>query len=363
MNKTIKATGIVFVCCLFPLKVNAGSLDFSQLIVLGDSLSDTRNVFSATDRIVHPEMLGENLAYFDGRFTNGANWIDNLAEDFLGLSVTPTPIVDVLNGAIPQDGLNVAFGGATTEAANTVNSGLPALQDVSFSQPGQIGLLSNFTSLVDSKALYILWFGANDYLPTTSTDFAPFDNPESTVNNIADALTRLVELGATDILVPNLPLLGGVPRANNLDPFFLPPVPINTAEQLNLLTMAHNQLLSTTLEDLSIKFGKEVNLIPLEIDLLFNQTISQFNNTPDQSPFTNITDICLLNPDCINPDQFLFWDGIHPTSKTHELIAEFAFKTLLQETSQPIPEPDLNWQLLILASFLFLSARIKSPTE
>ncbi len=359
MNRTIKATGICLVCCLFPLKVNAGSLDFSQLIVLGDSLSDTGNVFSATDRIVPPEMLGENLAYFDGRFTNGANWIDSLAEDLR--LVTPTPIVDVfLNGTVPQGGLNLAFGGATTEAANTVDPKLAALQDVSDSQPGQISLLSNFASLVDSKALHILWFGANDYLPTTSPDFVPFETPESTVNNIANALTRLVELGATDILVPNLPLLGSLPRANNLDPFF-PMVPIDTAEQLNLLTIEHNQLLSTTLEDLSIKFGTQVNLIPLEIDLLFNQTITEFINSPDESPFTNITDVCLLNSDCINPDQFLFWDGIHPTSKTHELIAEFAFKTLLQQNPQAVPEPDLNWQLLILASFLFLSARIKYP--
>ena len=351
MNKTIKATGIVFVCCLFPLKVNAGSLNFSQLIVLGDSLSDTGNVFSATDNQFPPEALG----YFDGRFTNGANWIDNLAKH-LDL-VTPTPIENVLN-TVPEGGLNLAFGGATTGSTNTVDlveRELPALQDASDSQPGQISLLSDFTYLVDSQALYILWFGANDYLPTTSDDFDPFDNPESTVNNIANALTRLVELGATDILIPNLPLLGSLPRANNLDPFFRT-VPNDTAEQLNLLTVAHNQLLSTTLEDLSIKFGKEVNLIPLEIDLLFNQTITQFQNNPDESPFTNITNVCLLNPACINPDQFLFWDGIHPTSKTHKIIAEFAFKTL-----QPVSEPELNWQLLILASFLFLSARIRCP--
>ena len=357
MNRTIKATGIFLVCWLFPLKVDAGSLDFSQLIVLGDSLSDTGNVFSATNNTLPPNSLG----YFDGRFTNGSNWIDSLAQNLR--LVTPTPIVDVdvLNGTVPQGGLNLAFGGATTEAINTADARLPALQDFSVVQPGQISLLSNFSSLVDSTALYILWFGANDYLPTTSDDFIPFETPEYTVNNIAHALTRLVELGATNILVPNLPLLGSVPRANNLDPFF-PMVETDTAEQLNLLTKAHNQLLSTTLEDLSINFGTQVNLIPLEIDLLFNQTITQFNNTPDQSPFTNITDICLGNRDCINPDQFLFWDGIHPTSKTHELIADFAFKTLLQQAQQPIPEPGLNWQFLILASFLFLGAKVKSLT-
>ena len=354
MKQTITATGIFLVSWLLPLKVNASSLDFSQLIVLGDSLSETGNVFTATDNMFPPESLG----YFDGRFTNGENWIDYLARD-LGL-VTPTSIVEVLDGAMAQGGLNVAFGGATTEAVNTINSMFPALKDVSVLQPGQISLLSNFAELVDSDALYILWYGANDYLPTTSPDFIPFDTPETTVNNISYALTRVVELGATNILIPNLPLLGSVPRANNLDPFF-PAVEPNTAEQLNLLTTAHNQLLSTTIEDLSTNLGSGVNLIPLEIDLLFKRVITEFNNTPEQSPFTNITNVCLLNPACTNPDEFFFWDGIHPTSKTHELIAQFAKETLATEAQERIPEPAFNWGFFILASW-FLAARIKGPT-
>ncbi len=352
MKKTITATSIFLLSWLLPLKANASSLDFSQLIVLGDSLSDTGNAFTATGNLFPPEDFG----YFNGRFTNGENWIDHLARD-LGL-VTPTPIVEVLlNGAIAEDGLNFAFPGATTEAANTVDPLFRALQDVSLIQPGQISLLSNFASLVDSEALYIFWYGANDYLPTTSPDFIPFTTPEPTVNNISNALTRMVELGATNILIPNLPLLGSVPRANNLDPLF-PEVESNTAEQLNLLTLSHNQLLRTTIEDLSTNFGSEVNLIHLEIDLLFNQVISEFNNSPEQSPFTNITNVCLGNFTCTNPDEFFFWDGIHPTRKTHELIAQFALETLTAQ--EKIPEPNSHVGLVILAS-LFFATKIKRP--
>ena len=354
MKKIIVAIGVSLGSCLLPSQVEASSLNFSQLIVLSDSLSDTGNAFAASKNEFPPEDLG----YFEGRFTNGSNWIDNLARD-LGL-LTPTPIVDILTGAIPQDGLNLAFAGATTGAINTVNPMFPALQDVSGEMPGQISLLTDLADLVSPEALYIFWYGANDYLPTNSPNFIPFETPETTINNITNGLTNLVALGAKNILIPNLPLLGTVPRANNLDPFF-PMVELGTAEELNLLSMEHNQLLSATIEDLSANFGAEVNLIPLEIDSLFNQVITEFNNVPEQSPFINVSDVCLLNPACVNPDEFFFWDGIHPTKKTHEIIGQFALDTLEREASKDVPEPSSNWGLVMLIGcFVGIKVSMKS---
>jgi outer membrane lipase/esterase len=39
--------------------------------------------------------------------------------------------------------------------------------------------------------------------------------------------------------------------------------------------------------------------------------------TPDTAPFT-----------CNEPDDFLFWDGIHPTKAGHALVAEEAARVL-----------------------------------
>ncbi len=50
---------------------------------------------------------------------------------------------------------------------------------------------------------------------------------------------------------------------------------------------------------------------------------------------TNTTDPCVNLAEgtvCPNPDEWLFWDGVHPTARTHEILAR-QFRLAL------IPEP------------------------
>ena len=57
--------------------VAAATLDYSSLYVLGDSLSDTGNVYRATDGDSPP-----SPPYFEGRFSNGPVWADHVADVF-----------------------------------------------------------------------------------------------------------------------------------------------------------------------------------------------------------------------------------------------------------------------------------------
>jgi phospholipase/lecithinase/hemolysin len=49
---------------------------------------------------------------------------------------------------------------------------------------------------------------------------------------------------------------------------------------------------------------------------------------PSAFGFTNVTDACYSEfvvpggTSCANPDEFLSWDGFHPTTATHQIIAE-----------------------------------------
>lgn len=333
MQKKIVAAGFFLFSFLLPLRATAAT--FSGMYVFGDSLSDSGNVFKAT---FNPSVgIGfPPTPYVDGRFSNGPNWVDYLAED---LELSPLPSAELALGVAPTQGINFAFGGATTGLDNTVNPSLPGLRQ-------QIGL---FTSLIqnqsaDPNALYIVWVGANDYLLTTSKTFAPFDTPETTIGNLSFALNSLTQVGAKNIMLVNLPDLGQVPVTYNSP----------LSDSLNKLSKAHNHQLKT----LSQGLGSDINLIEVDVNALFTQAIKD----KKKFGFKNVTDACLTNFEppidfdfniCDRPNEYLFWDQIHPTTAAHKLIGELAYKELKSQSSASVPEPT---SVLGLIAFSILGA-------
>ena len=194
----------------------------------------------------------------------------------------------------------------------------------------QLGL---FQSLIppnqsaDPNALYILWAGANDYLPTQSPIFKPFTTPDTTIGNLSSTLTSLAALGAQNLLVVNLPDLGNLPSTNNT----------LISSSLNTLTSLHNTSITNTLNTLSPTPSSNLNIKLLDVNSLLSDAISN----PAKYGFTNVTNACISNPNCVLSgqtvqNQYLFWDNIHPTTATHKEIAELAFKELQSES---VPEP------------------------
>ncbi len=143
----------------------------------------------------------------------------------------------------------------------------------------------------------------------------------------------LFEAGARNILVPNIPDLGNVPRNLSLGP--------DISNALTQLSQAHNFSLATTLNNLSQTY-EGINLIPLAADSLFQAAITN----PAEFGLTNVTEPCLdpvSNIACTNPDEYLFWDSIHPTAVAHARLGEFASLTLKAE---PVPEPSSGLGIL-----------------
>ncbi len=132
---------------------SAAAFSFSSIYALGDSLTDTGNVFAATNGLFPPPSLYPS----NGRFSNGLVWVEYLAPK-LGTTA-----------------VSRAFGGARSDATNNV-VGLPGLTQ-------QV----NAISLADPNALYILWAGANDYLNGGQT------NPAPVVANVSNAVLDLAE--------------------------------------------------------------------------------------------------------------------------------------------------------------------------
>ena len=319
---------------------------YSNIYVFGDSLVDIGNLFNTTTFAQEPaESLGIDIPvippsppYFEGRFSNGQLWIDNLAQE-LEIDLTPSselsfaspdgaiysPITLIdgnivvspfFNGNTVDRSVNFAYGSATTGASGTGELGelIPGVQQqVDFFITDH--LQTNQTA--DEEALYIFWAGSNDY-------FVPDADPELVVSNIETEIESLYGLGAREFLVLNLPDLGAAPAANNPELAVSP-------EELSELSSTHNLLLESGIEELEDSLtGIDITL--LEIDALFADALAN----PEEFGLTNVTEpfldpITFIPTAGANPDEYLFFDNIHPTAAVHAIIGDSVLETLTAE--------------------------------
>jgi len=279
---------------------------FSEMITFGDSLSDSGNVYAATDGHIPA------APYYDGRFTNGPNYVDLLASA-TGLSSEP-----FLTG-----GPNYAVAGAMT-------SGFP--DGLPYDFLSQVEIFKNEITLgirdkPDKDALIIVFIGSNDMLGVISD---ALDNPQNastiiqngvseTVGNIRDGLNDLKDEDAYNILVPYLPNLARTPRYAQKD-----------AASYNLAASASrsfNQALDEMLDSFS-----DINIIRFQTYDLLEQAISN----AQALGFSDVSSACYTGDDnftgggnvCSDPNAYVFWDQIHPSAHSHSLLEQEMFPTM-----------------------------------
>lgn len=277
----------VMLCCLASAP-EGGAIATSQntsqsIYVFGDSLSDTGNLFNQIGQPTRP--------YANGRFSNGLVWSDRLANQ---LQITLTPTTSIAAGKTAAS-INFAFGGATT-GVDQASDRLGLQQQV-----------SRFREQVDEQtapnAVFFVWAGANDYLGGRSIDAA------EPIANLRRAIEILIAAGARHVVVGNLPSLGQLPATRDRD----------SADALDRLTASHNQQVAALVAELEQQDGVTARL--LDVNDLFKRAIA------GEFSFSNVTEACLdrqTGTICQNPNEYLFWDGIHPTTAAHARISEAA---------------------------------------
>jgi phospholipase/lecithinase/hemolysin len=146
------------------------------------------------------------------------------------------------------------------------------------------------------------------------------------VNNMAHYVCDLYAAGARDFLVPNLLDLSLTPFGSGLPP----------AEQASLyaLSVGFNNDLDSALSNLAGLPG--VNITPFDTLAFVHSAVAN----PAAYGFTNVTTPCLdaVTGPCAAPDEFLYWDGVHPTTRAHELLGEQFYGAVAAEPA-PVPEP------------------------
>ena len=289
-----------------------------RLVVFGDSLSDPGNAFVLLKTLEVPPFVSliPDAPYARGalHFSNGPTWIEQLALREHTLSAGPALLR-------PRVFSNYAVGGAR------------ARYDGNFHLGAQVGLF-----VLDSgghgpaDALYVVFIGANDIrdalgaLAYDSTGVTSAGMLQLALYAIRDNILTLYSAGARHLLVANAPDIALTPAVRMLGP--------TVQGAAHMLVTQFNGGLEAILHGLETSLG--ANITRFNVYGVLNSVVA----SPASVRLTNVTDPCivlatLVNPYCARPDQYLFWDGIHPTKAGHRILAERA-ETALTIGAAPV---------------------------
>lgn len=354
LTKYFTLVTTTLVASTFTFSARAENANIEELVIFGNSISDTGNTYSLTNNTFPPEPL-----YYEGKFSDGPVWVDYLSED-LGLNFSN--FYDS-NSTNVSEGINFSIGGATT--GTTTLGDLPGLNF-----PGvttQVNDYLNFLdgTAIDEDALVVYWAGENDYVQAFQNE-GTLLSPEVPISNISNSLAQLANAGAENVLVTNLINLANTPLGRS----FIPPEQL---EQLTLLANAHNSALNSAIASLSTAFP-ETNFVVFDTNSLLenifdNSTEFGLIDNPIESCLTpnNFPDIAPNVVPCDNPEEYFYYDNQHFTNAVHQLIADGALQTIndnfdASNNPNPIPE-SANTLALIGLGLGFLTVLKKNKNS
>ncbi|EAZ93523.1 lipolytic enzyme, G-D-S-L [Crocosphaera chwakensis CCY0110] len=115
-----------------------------------------------------------------------------------------------------------------------------------------------------------------------------------------------------------------------------------------MIAVEYNALLSSALEP----FRNDPTMDLIEIDA-FSYFTSIFTS-PEKFGITNTSDPCVdLDIVCSNPNEFLFYDGLHPTVTFHQQFGEFVASQVT------VPEPSSTIGICIATGMGLLFSKRK----
>jgi outer membrane lipase/esterase len=291
-------TLVLWVVAVFALSTSSVFAQYvpSEVVSFGDSVSDDGNaggIFTNS-----PSQSGAGIT---------GVWVDQLA------AMYNYKLTDSNSG-----GTDYAQAGATT--SSTFGSNNTANQVTAY--------LANTGGAAPSGALYTFFAGGNDIIDTATSPYSILTSYEAVqaANNIEAQINSIVNAGGTTILWANLPSI-------NLTPDYAGNTTIAAA-----VTAFNNQY---TIDVAALRAEHPtINLVTLDYYSLSNNIY----NNPSAYGFTDVTDAWTTasagtpyseasnDP---NADKFVSWDGLHPTTRGHQLLADAAYNAL--ETPEPSP--------------------------
>lgn len=338
------------------------ALPVNQMVIFGDSLSDTGNLVNllANDP-TYSSYIPAPPQYAPGEFTDGANtspsttklglWDQQFATD-MGLPA-PTPaystsfLTDYLftnSYSLIAGGTNFAVGGAVT-GGTVINLAAGAFQAGMSTELAAFESQFSTGTSISSGTLYAFWGGANDILnaasATGATQSTVISAGTTAANNISGYISELAGRGGKYFLWFNLPPLATTPDGAAS--------PLSAAIQS--ASNAFNTQQTTDIATLEAA-SPGIKIINVDVNALFASLAAN----PGAYGFTNLT--TPAQGLAVNPDQYLFWDGLHPTTAADSYLAAAAAKDTLNAFGIPTPEP-ASLTIFITTAMLLAAGRAR----
>lgn len=275
---------------------------FTNQYTFGDSLSDSGNLFAATSALGAPT---PRPPYVLGRYSNGPVFTELLGTSMALVATAP---------ASAKGSLNFAFGGSTAGGTGSLPPSLGV----------QLGLFQSHGIAPAKTDLFTVLFGANDMInvlsaPTTPGNPASIDAAGVTAAaTVAGGVQSLVALGAKNILVGGLPNLGATPRSVAAG---------STGIAFGLrATTAFNGELTNRLRAISAA-APDVNLLYADLQGALDQIVLNYQALG----YSNVTSYAIAPGSTGDANNYVFFDDIHPTGKTHAFLASALVEALNPE--------------------------------
>jgi thermolabile hemolysin len=274
-----------------PWSTSTHGAGIDRIVAFGDSLSDTHNLYNASRR-----MIPDSASWYLGRFTNGRNWVEYLAGDLR------VPLYDWAVGGVGVGDRQVLPWADLPGVLSQARQWRDATQDDPSYDAG--------------RTLFTVLVGGNDLIY--------FNTPvEEILAKERATLQVLIDGGARNILVLNLPDVSRAPI------FRLKGGGSEVAAQVRQI----NSGLAAMVADMQRQTGATVDIQLFDTNALFTRLFDEprvygFENITqscldiDSTGFSNFMESHALRASCEDPNRFVFWDILHPTTRAHRILAD-----------------------------------------
>ncbi|GGF65310.1 hypothetical protein GCM10007301_26330 [Azorhizobium oxalatiphilum] len=317
---------------------------YTSLWSLGDSLSDVGRTYARTN-VWYLPTFPKGPLYYNGHFSNGQVWVEYLS---------------AINNLPYNADRNLAWGGAVTGPAyaTTVSLLIQHLEQ----QVGQFtdkvtgtsgflgigGTAQLSASNYGNKPLITFWIGGNNFRQSVEDT-----SGWSTLFNNATKLAALFP--AHDTIITNVPadlrkinsaINGRSDIAQNGATYYVPTVAdVSTTPKFSTLPSDQRAVLSTNVKqtnrDLKVALynlqdefsaaNPNTRIVVIDAAAL----LAEVQANPTAYGFTDAVHNCVDGESgeytngcsAATVGNFLFWDEFHPTTKAHEMIAQYATNT------------------------------------